>query len=93
MKTATIPPVRTTPEFRQELEQSLEEGETLAALVESAVRREVHRRREQADFLRRGLAAIARTQSAGDGVPADAVLSRLDANLAAARRKQAARFP
>jgi len=88
MKTATIPPVRTTPQFREELEQVLEEGETLAALVEGALRREVDRRREQSEFVRRGLAAIERTRAVGDGVPADVVLEKLEAKLAAARRQQ-----
>ena len=91
MKTATIPPVRTTPEFRQEMEQALKDGETLAALVESAVRGEVHRRREQAEFMQRGLAAIGRTQADGDAVPAAEVIAKLEAKLAAAwQRKSAA---
>jgi len=44
------------------------------------------RRKEQAEFVRRGLAAIQRTQAAGDGVLADAVIARLEAKLAAARK-------
>ncbi|RYF77643.1 MAG: hypothetical protein EOO29_21085 [Comamonadaceae bacterium] len=90
MKTATIPPVRTTPEFRQEMEQALEEGETLAVLVESAVRSEVRRRREQGEFMRRGLAAISRAQTDGDAVPAAEVIAKLEAKLANARRRQKA---
>ena len=90
MKTATIPPVRIAPQLREELEQALEEGETLAALVESAVRHEVHRRREQAEFVRRGLAAIERSRQAGDGIPAEAVIAKLEAKLAAARKTRRA---
>lgn len=90
MKSATIPPVRTTPQFRQEMEQALEEGETLAALVERAVRDEVRRRREQAEFLQRGLAAIGRTQADGDGIPAETVIAKLEAKLVAARRRKKA---
>jgi hypothetical protein len=37
MKTATIPPMRMESAFREEIEQSLEAGETMAALVEHAV--------------------------------------------------------
>jgi hypothetical protein len=86
MKTATIPPVRIEPQFREEIERSLVEGETMAGLVEMAVRAEVTRRREQSEFIRRGLAAIARTVSANDGIPADAVLAKLEAKLASARK-------
>lgn len=86
MKNATIPPVRVSAKFRAELEKSLGKGETLAALVEKAVSGEVLRRQSQAEFVRRGLAAIARTQQAGDGVPADAVIAKLEARLTAARR-------
>jgi len=91
MKTATLPPVRIAPQLREEIEQSLGDGETLAALVEKAVRSEVARRREQAEFVQRGLAAIERTVVAGDGVPAEAVIAKLEARLAAAKRLRASR--
>ncbi|GAB1391462.1 MAG: hypothetical protein AMXMBFR78_15920 [Rubrivivax sp.] len=89
MKDATIPPVRVSAEFRAELDKALEEGETVAALVEKAVSSELLRRRAQGEFVRRGLAAIARTQQAGDGIPAEVVLAKLEARLAAASRKPA----
>lgn len=85
MKTATIPPVRIEPSFRNEIEQSLEGGESLASLVETAVRNEVTRRRVQSEFIRRGMAAINRTVAAGDGIPAEVVIAKLEAKLAAAR--------
>jgi hypothetical protein len=91
MKTATLPPVRIAPQLRDDIEQALEEGETLTALVETAVRSEIVRRQEQAEFVRRGLAAIEQTEAAGDGVPAAAVIAKLEAKLAAARRTKAAR--
>lgn len=86
MKTATIPPVRVSARFRAELDKALEKGETLAALVEKAVSSEVLWRKSQAEFVRRGLAAIARTQQAGNGILADAVIAKLEARLAAARQ-------
>jgi hypothetical protein len=86
MKTATIPPVRVSAKFRAELDKSLEKGETLASLVEKAVGNEVLRRKLQTEFVRRGLAAIARTQQAGSGIPADAVIAKLEARLLAARQ-------
>jgi len=51
----------------------------MAALVENAVRTE---------FVRRGLAAIARSEAAGDWVPAEAVIDKLEAQVAAARDRQ-----
>jgi len=85
MKTATIPPVRIEPSFRNEIEKSLEGGESLASLVETAVRNEVTRRRVQSEFILRGMAAINRTVAAGDGMPAEVVIAKLEAKLAAAR--------
>lgn len=88
MKSTTIPPVRIEPQFREEIEQALEEGETLASLVEQAVRNEVARRRDQAEFVRRGLAAVARSEADGDWVPAETVIAKLEARLAEARERQ-----
>jgi Arc/MetJ-type ribon-helix-helix transcriptional regulator len=88
MKTATIPPIRIEPSFREEIEQSLGSGETMAALVENAVRAEVSRRRDQSEFVRRGLAAIARSEADRDWVPAETVIAKLEAKVAAARERQ-----
>ena len=85
MKTASLPPVRVAPEFRQELEAVLQEGETMSQFVESAVRSVVEKRKQQAEFVRRGIAAIQDTQRTGAGVPADEVLARLQARLEAAK--------
>ena len=85
MKTATIPPVRVSAKFRAELDKSLEKGETLAALVEKAVSNEIVRRRSEAEFVKRGLAAVARTRKDRTGIPADAVIAKLEARLDAAR--------
>lgn len=90
MKTASIPPVRVEPQFRDAMEQALEDGESLAGLVETAVRREVQRRLEQAEFVRRGIVAIERTKAAGDGIPADDVIAKLERKLAAARKAKRA---
>ncbi|MEY2249588.1 MULTISPECIES: YlcI/YnfO family protein [Comamonas] len=87
MKTATIPPVRVEPSFRQEMERSLETNESLASLVETAVRNEVKRRQVQSEFMRRGLASIQSTVAAGSGIPADSVIAKLEAKLAAAKQR------
>ncbi|MDO9202544.1 MAG: YlcI/YnfO family protein [Hydrogenophaga sp.] len=91
MKTATLPPIRVAPDFRQELEGVLEEGETLSQFVESAVRSVVEKRKNQAEFVRRGIAAIQETQRTGSGIPADQVVARLEAKLNAARQSQVRR--
>lgn len=91
MKTATLPPIRVAPDLRQELEGVLEQGETLSQFVESAVRSVVERRKHQAEFVRRGITAIAETKRTGQGVPADQMVARLEAKLTAAQRSQARR--
>lgn len=91
MKTATLPPIRVAPDLRQELEGVLEQGETLSQFVESAVRSVVERRKHQAEFVRRGIAAIEQTQRSGTGIPAEQVVARLEVKLSAARQTKARR--
>ena len=91
MKTATLPPIRVAPDFRQELEGVLEDGETLSQFVESAVRCVVEKRKHQAEFVRRGIAAIQETQRTGSGIPADQVVARLETKLNAARQSRVRR--
>ncbi len=91
MKTATIPPIRVKPDFRMELESVLEPGESLSAFVENAVRSTVQMRKDQAEFVRRGIAAIEDTQRAGSGIPAEVMMAKLEAKLAAARKTKAQR--
>lgn len=57
MKTATLPSLRVTADFREAAESVLKDGETLSSFVEDSVRREVEIRKSQADFIARGLAA------------------------------------
>ena len=90
MKTATIPPVRVESAFRDDMQKALFQGESLASLVETAVRSEVTRRRVQAEFVRRGMAAIERTVIAEDGVPAEDVIAKLETKLALARKNRKA---
>ena len=47
---------------------------------------EIVSRKSEAEFVRRGLAAIARTREDGSGIPADAVIAKLEARLAAVRK-------
>ena len=82
MKTATLPPIRVAPDLRLELEGVLEHGESLSQFVENAVRTTVAKRKNQAEFIRRGMAAIEVTKRDGSGVPADQVLAKMEAKLA-----------
>jgi predicted transcriptional regulator len=91
MKTATLPPIRVAPQFRLELEGVLAQGESLSEFVETAVRQSVLKRKYQAEFVARGIAAIDESKRTGNFVPAEAVVAKLEANLAAARRSQARR--
>jgi hypothetical protein len=86
MKTATLPDIHVSPNLRQEIEGVLEEGETPSKFVEGSVRRELDKRNCQAEFVRRGIAAIRQTQRTGNGVPASEVLTRFETRLSAARQ-------
>ncbi len=65
MKTATIPPLRVTPELRRDAESVLREGETLSSFVEQALSEQIERRRLQREFIDRGLDAGARAKAEG----------------------------
>lgn len=91
MKTATLPDIHVSPNLRQEIEGVLEYGETLSQFVEGAVRREVDKRKHQAEFVRRGIAAIRETRHMGNGVPVSEVVARLETRVSAARQSLAQR--
>ncbi len=74
MKTATLPSLRVEPELRQAAESVLQQGESLSGLMEKSLRDEVNRRRNQAEFIARGLAA--RDEAKRTGVYHDAILHR-----------------
>lgn len=44
--------------------------------------------RDQSEFVRRGLAAITRSEADGDWIPAETVIAKLEAKVAAARERQ-----
>jgi len=84
MKTATIPSVRVEPDFRDEVEAVLADGETLSEFVEACVRAGVERRRVQAELVARGLRSRDDARRTGDYVDADVVLDGLQRKLDAA---------
>ncbi len=81
MKTATLPPLRVSPEFRKAAESVLKEGESLSAFVEESVRRQVAYRRNQQEFIARGLAAREEARQTGIYFTAEESLTALDAIL------------
>lgn len=91
MKTATLPPIRVAPDFKLDLEGVLEQGESLSQFVENAVRTTVIRRKTQAEFIKRGIAAIDATKREGGGIPAEVVIAKLEAKLRAAKKAKAQR--
>ncbi|MFA7487253.1 MAG: YlcI/YnfO family protein [Lysobacteraceae bacterium] len=82
MKTATLPSLRVEPELRQAAESVLEKGENLSTLMEKSLRGEVNRRRNQAEFIARGLASRDEAERTGVYYTVDESLARLDAVLA-----------
>ena len=87
MTTATIPSICVESAFLDEVKRALEPNESLASFVETAVRHEIQQRQARAGLLQRGLAATRHT-SAAAGIPAEVVIARLEAKLAAARRRK-----
>ena len=91
MKTATIPSVRVEPELRAEVESLLSEGETVSQFVEASVRASVLRRRNQAEFIARGMRSLEDARRTGHYVDADAVVEGLQRKLDAARAPKPAK--
>ena len=90
MKSAAIPAVRVEPELRAEVESLLSEGETVSEFVEASVRASVLRRRNQAEFIARGLRSLDDACRTGDYVEANVVVEKLQRKLDAARTRKPA---
>jgi hypothetical protein len=87
-KTATLPSLRVDPELRAAAESVLEDGETLSAFVEGAVKKQVHIRKSQAEFIARGLASLAEAERTGVYYTCEEVLGELKAMLDAKRAEK-----
>lgn len=87
MKSATLPSLRVAPELRQAAESVLREGESLSSFMEQTLRDEVNRRRMQAEFIARGLAARDEARRIGTYYSADEVHAGLRDMLTAAEAK------
>lgn len=87
MKSATMPPLRVEPELRKAAEAALHDGESLSGLMEQSLRGEVNRRRMQAEFIARGLAARDEAKRTGVYYDAETVHAELREMLAEAETK------
>lgn len=81
MKSATIPPLRVTPELRQAAESVLRDDETLSGFVESSLVRHIEFRRMHQEFIARGLASREKARKTGQYVTKEQSVAALDAIL------------
>jgi hypothetical protein len=89
MKTATIPSLRVTSDFREAVESVLKDGETLSAFAEDSIRRQVEIRRSQSEFIARGLASLNEAERTGIYYTTEDVLSMMQRKLDAAKAAKA----
>jgi len=88
MKTATIPPLRVTEDFRHDAESVLREGETLSHFVEEALRMQIEYRKSQQAFIARGLKARDNAKMTGRYASKNDVMDSLRAILTEAQKEQ-----
>jgi hypothetical protein len=81
MKSATIPPLRVTPELREAAESVLLEGETLSGFVETSLVKQIEFRRAQQEFIARGLASREKARKSGKYFSKQESLAALDTIL------------
>lgn len=81
MKTSSLPSLRVDPELRGAAEAVLHPGESLSGLIEQSLREEISRRRKQAEFIARGLAAREDAQRSGVYYTVDQVMGSLQGIL------------
>ena len=87
MKSATIPPLRVTPDLRNEAESVLQEGESLSSFVEESIRRQIEHRKLSREFIERGLAARESAKSSDQYASKEDVMDSLRGILDASKRK------
>ena len=89
MKSATIPSLRVEPVLRRAAEGVLRDGESLSGFIESALRAQIQQRQQQAAFITRGLASRDHAKATGLYVSSGAVMKKLEARLAKAKKASA----
>ncbi|POO56401.1 YlcI/YnfO family protein [Agrobacterium rosae] len=89
MKSATMPSIRVTPDFREELESVLKDGETISSFMEDSILREIEIRKSQSEFIKRGLAAREEAKRTGVYYTTEDVLAMMRSKLEKAKVKAA----
>jgi Arc/MetJ-type ribon-helix-helix transcriptional regulator len=87
MKSATLPSVRIEASLREEIERALNDGESLSTFVETSVRESLQRRRDQSEFIKRGLASLKSAQKSGKYISAETAMGKLEDRLAKAKSR------
>jgi hypothetical protein len=85
MKTATIPALRVEPELRKDVEEVLNENESLSSFMEASLRESIAKRRRQREFVARGRAARDEAHRTDEYFDAEDVHAELASMLQAAR--------
>lgn len=88
MKTSTIPATRVTPELRAQVDDILQNGETLSSFLIESLQLNLHRRKAKDEFIAKGLASRDEAKITGQYVAATDVIDNLRAKLNAAQLKQ-----
>ncbi|MEO7387010.1 MAG: YlcI/YnfO family protein [Gammaproteobacteria bacterium] len=87
MKTTTIPPLRVSPDLRREAEGVLRDGETLSGFMLESLQGSIARRRDQRQFIERGLKSATKARRTGRYASADDVVKQLSVRLKKARAR------
>jgi hypothetical protein len=87
MKTASMPSLRVDPELRHDAEAVLREGETLSSFMEQALRASIQSRRNQQEFVARGIFSGDEARRTGEYFAADAILCEMEGLLAQTEAK------
>ncbi|MDD9892997.1 MAG: prevent-host-death protein [Gammaproteobacteria bacterium] len=87
MKSATIPPLRVTPDLRADVESVLKDGETLSNFVEASLKSQIQQRKTQQEFIARGMASRENAKKTGVYFSKEEVLGSLQNILDNAKKK------
>jgi hypothetical protein len=89
MKPIALPTIPVDPALRELMEQVLAQGETLDSFVDVAVREQVRRRLQQAEFIERGLVSADAVRQGGATLSLDEAMQALRQRIEQAGAKAA----
>ena len=88
MKTAVLPPLRVDPGLRKDVEDVLNENETISKFTENAVRAQVNLRKAQSEFISRGLVSRDKAIKTGTYISSGDMLFQLEQMLTKAKKQK-----